>query len=304
MANIQKLEFVALDISGNNYLRWQLDAELHLQAKDLGDTIMEENESSMQDRAKALIFLRHHIHEDLKSEYLTIKDPLILWSCLKERYNHQKTVILPKARDDWKNLRIQDFKTVYEYNSTMFNITSRLRLCGEEVTDEEMLEKTLSTFHANNLLLHQQYRERRFQRYSELISCLMVAEQNNELLLKNHQSRPTGSASINEANAVHHDNHKNGYKKKNYGRRKGKGPVVRDQGKPYSKPRGGDKFHNKWNRNDANNKRMNTAGNNHNHDQPCHRCGLKGHWANVCRTPKHFVNLYQASMKRKDKMLK
>ena len=26
-----------------------------------------------------------------------------------------------------------------------------------------------------------------------LIACLLVAEQNNELLLKNHQSRPTGS---------------------------------------------------------------------------------------------------------------
>ena len=46
---------------------------------------------------------------------------------------------------------------------------------------------------------------------------------------------------------------------------------------------------------------MNTTENINTHDQPCHRCGLKGHWANVCRTPKHFVNLYQASVKGKDK---
>ena len=45
-----------------------------------------------------------------------------------------------------------------------------------------MLEKTLTTFHASNVLLLQQYRERRFTKYSKLISCLLVAKQNNELL--------------------------------------------------------------------------------------------------------------------------
>ncbi|KAK9157514.1 hypothetical protein Scep_004088 [Stephania cephalantha] len=111
----------------------------------------------MQDRAKALIFLHHHLHEGLKSEYLTIKYSLTLWLSLKERYDHQKTVIFPKAQNDKLNLRLQDFKTVSEYTSTMFNITSRLRLCGENISDEAMMEKTFSTFHASNLLLQQQY---------------------------------------------------------------------------------------------------------------------------------------------------
>ncbi|KAK9124411.1 hypothetical protein Sjap_014013 [Stephania japonica] len=187
---------------------------------------------------KSLIFLRHHLHEGLKSEYLTIKDPLTLWLSLKERYDHQKTVIFPKAQNDWLNLRLQDFKTVSEYNSTMFNITSRLRLCGENISDEAMMEKTFSTFHASNLLLQQQYRARQFKKYSELISCLMVAEQNNELLLKNHNSRPTGSVSINEANAASYNDHKKGHGKKNHGRENGKGSISKDRGKPYSKFRG------------------------------------------------------------------
>jgi hypothetical protein len=55
-------------------------------------------------------------------------------------------------------------------------------------------------FHASNVLLQQQYRERNFTRYSKLISCLLVAEQNNELLMKNHQSRPTSSTPFLEAN--------------------------------------------------------------------------------------------------------
>ena len=84
----------------------------------------------------------------------------------------------------------------------MFRITSQLKLCGENITDAYMLEKSFSTFHASNLVLQQQYRERGFQRYSELISCLLVAEQNNELLMKTHQSRPIGFATFPEVNVT------------------------------------------------------------------------------------------------------
>jgi hypothetical protein len=88
-------------------------------------------------------------------------------------------VFLPKAHYEWIHLRLQDFKSVGEYNSAMFRITYELKLCGEKITDEDMLEKIFSTFHALNLLLQQQYRERGFKKYSELISCLLVTEQNN-----------------------------------------------------------------------------------------------------------------------------
>ena len=149
-----------------------------------------------------MIFPRHHLDEGLKNEYLTIKDPLVLWKNLKKRYDHQKTIILPKACYDWMHLRLQDFRTIAEYNSALFKISSKLQLCGEKITESYMLEKTYSTFHASNVLLQQQYRKHRFAQYFELISCLLVAEQNNELLLQHHQSRPTGSASIPEVNVA------------------------------------------------------------------------------------------------------
>ena len=115
-----------------------------------------------------MIFLRHHLDEGLKNEYLTIKDPLVLWKNLKERYDHQKKVILSKTRYDWMHLRLQDFRTIAEYNSALFKISSKLKLCGEKITESDMLEKTYSTFHASNVLMQQQYRERRFAKYSEL----------------------------------------------------------------------------------------------------------------------------------------
>ena len=57
MSNITKLEFVALDITGNNYLSGILDVEIHFDAMNLGTAIKEGNQAFLQDRAKALIFL-------------------------------------------------------------------------------------------------------------------------------------------------------------------------------------------------------------------------------------------------------
>jgi hypothetical protein len=156
-SNLTKLEFVALDISGKNYLSWILNAEIHLEAMNLEETIRDDNDEYQQDRVKAMIFIRHHLHEELKTEYLTIKDPLLLWNNLRERYRHQKSIILLKTRYEWINLRLQDFKSVTEYNSALFKISSKLKLCGEDITDKDMLERTFSTFHPSNMLLQQQY---------------------------------------------------------------------------------------------------------------------------------------------------
>ncbi|KAK4737756.1 hypothetical protein R3W88_001453 [Solanum pinnatisectum] len=153
MSNLSKLEFVALDISGKNYLSWVLDAEIHLTAKGLGDSIIEGNKASSQDKAKAMIFLRHHLDEGLKVEYSKVKDPLELWIGLKGRYDYLKATVLSRARYEWMDLRFQDYKTVIEYNSVVFRITSQLKLCGQTIKDEDMLENTLTTLHASNMIL-------------------------------------------------------------------------------------------------------------------------------------------------------
>ena len=103
------------------------------------------------DRAKVIIFIRHHLHKDLKIKYLTIKDSLILWNNLRERYKHQKSVILLKARYEWINLRLQDFKSVTEYNYTLFKISSKLKLCGKNIINEDMIERTFSTLYVSSL---------------------------------------------------------------------------------------------------------------------------------------------------------
>ncbi|XP_070013364.1 uncharacterized protein [Nicotiana sylvestris] len=198
MTDIMKRKFVALEISGKNYMTWVLDAGIHLDAMGLGDAIKDKTKASTQDCAKALIFLHHHLDEGLKIEYLTVKDPLALLNGLKERYDNLKLVTLPQARYDWTHLRLQDFKSVSEYSSAMFRITSKLKLCGDTITDYDMFEKTFTTFHASNMW-------------------------------KGKDEKPKANGSETE----------------------------------------------------------------------CYCCGGKGHWANICRVPRHLVELYQVSLKNK-----
>ncbi|XP_010317852.1 uncharacterized protein [Solanum lycopersicum] len=157
------------------------------------------NEASIQEKAKAMIFLLHHLNEDQK--YLTVKVPLELWTYLKGTYDYLKATVLPRARYEWMHLHFQDFKTVIEYNAFVFRITSQLKLCGETIIDEDMLEKTLVTFHASNVIL-QQYHKKDFQKYFELISCLLVVDQHHALLMKNHEARPTEASPLPEVNVV------------------------------------------------------------------------------------------------------
>ncbi|KAM3358379.1 hypothetical protein P3S68_021310 [Capsicum galapagoense] len=257
--NLTKCEFVVLQSSGKNYISWVLDAEIHLDTMGLGDTIKNENTTSSQNRAKAMIFLRHHLDEVLKIEYLTIKDPLVLRNSLKERFDHLKMVILSKARYEWMHLRFQDYKSVHEYNSVMFRISSQLKLCGET-------------------------------KYTELSSHLLVAEQNNDLLIKNHENRPTGSTPFPEVNGVHTHHARRGKScGPNRGHGRGRG---RDHGRDdlERNPVPGVN-------NSSNKKRKYKK-----HEAVTYfRYGEKGHYSRDCRALKHLVDLYQASLKKKER---
>ena len=62
----------------------------------------------------AILIILHHLIKSLKDQYLTIENHLDLWKELKSRYDHQRTVLLPKALFDWRNPRIKDYKSVDE----------------------------------------------------------------------------------------------------------------------------------------------------------------------------------------------
>ena len=129
------------------------------------------------------------------------EDPLALWNSLKERYDQQRAVMLPEAQREWSLIRFQDFKSVAAYNSAVHKVNSKLRFCNQAISEEDLIEKTLCTFHPSMRVLQQQYRQQKYKKYSELIYTLLQAEKHDELLMKNHQTRPTGSMPLPEAHA-------------------------------------------------------------------------------------------------------
>ena len=123
-----------------------------------------------------------------------------------------------------------------------------------------------------------------------------MAEQNNELLLKNHQSRPTGSASIPEVNVASSSGRGRGH---GSGRWRGRG-----RGQNNYQSRGGHinttKNHKTWSNNIARqgNEQFQPLAN---YENKCYKCGMKGHWSRTCYTADHLVKLYQTSLKEKCK---
>ncbi|KAL6582964.1 hypothetical protein OROMI_005042 [Orobanche minor] len=94
MSNLVKLEFNALDISGNNFMPWTLDIKAHMRSMNLTETLNEPNDSSGVDRPKSLIFIRRHLYNSLKDVYITVEDPKELWKNLIDRYCHQKIEVV------------------------------------------------------------------------------------------------------------------------------------------------------------------------------------------------------------------
>lgn len=144
MSKINNLDFVALNLSGDNYLQWALDAKIILKSKGLGECITENNNDNEKDRYRAILIIRHHLAESLNDQYLTIENPLDLWNELKSRYDHQRMVILPKAQFYWTNLRIQDYKSVDEYNSALFKIVSKMKCVVKVLRNMICLRKPFS----------------------------------------------------------------------------------------------------------------------------------------------------------------
>jgi hypothetical protein len=91
----------------------------------------------------ASYMIRNHLHIDLKSEYVMEEEPNVLWYALQTRYEQQKVVILPEANHDWTMLRLQNFKSVREYNHVIHKICARLHFCEKEPFEADKIEKIL-----------------------------------------------------------------------------------------------------------------------------------------------------------------
>jgi hypothetical protein len=143
-------EFEELALDGHNYPTWALDIKISLASKNILSALLPPNErvEPLHDAYKynAFYIIRHHLHPDLKAEYVMEEEPNVLWLSLKNRYEQQKVVILPEANHEWTHIRLQDYKSIGDYNHVVHKIYARLRFCGKEPSDADKIEKNTSNY--------------------------------------------------------------------------------------------------------------------------------------------------------------
>lgn len=281
---LQPLFFPALAADGMNYLEWSIDARAHLCAEEL-DQAMKPPEASTStstqlpkaSRWKALLILRRHLDSSLRTQYLQLEDPATLWSELHGRFHHEKTIFLPQARNDWMTLRVLDFTDLSKYNSELHRIVAHLRMCGETITESELIEKTLTTFPPASALLAQQYRNMQFKKFNQLMSLLLLAEKQHQLLLKNAEVKPP-----KEAHAVEAKGSRRAYrdkdKSKTQPRRQLSPQKTKQSNRDSSKPKADSKRKSDHDSRDS---------------KICHKCGRPGHLAKDCRASDYVAKLWK-----------
>lgn len=285
--HFQALLFLPLTMDGNNYLLWAKMAKVNLFAEQLSDAIMFEESPTTSIFIfhaiswKGLLFFRRHFVSALQYQYLEIEDLTELWKNLKSRFDHQKTIFLPRARHNWIHLCVLDFPNLNAFNSEMYSIISQLRLCGQSNFEEEMIEKTLSTFPPASVVLAQQYRNMKFQSHSDLMSYLLLTEKQNELLLCNAEARPIGTT-ILESHTLNISKSKKKLYKHGKRAHKYQGNHSQDHFYLYGKNK-----HSTINYSRKQKSEM----------RSCHKCGMIGNLAHACRTSGHFIKMFQENKK-------
>ena len=77
--------------------------KLHPTAKNLRASIEAETDNPVGETKKvtAMIFIRRHIDDALKTEYLAEEDPRALWVTLANRFEHQRDIFF-----SWSKTRL------------------------------------------------------------------------------------------------------------------------------------------------------------------------------------------------------
>jgi hypothetical protein len=174
-------------------------------------------------------------------------------------------------------LRLQNFKSIREYNHVVHKICVGLRFYEKEPSEVDKIEKTIQTMLPSDRILQHQYHAKNYQTYSNLVHDLLQAEKHDELTLRNHHQCSVSSAPLAE---VHYNvkSNKKGDESKNQHKKFGKFKKGKCNGKNMKNMAKG-------------------QGKGIGKTFTCHKCGDPNNFARKCRTPKYLVELYQKSSK-------
>ncbi|XP_026416330.1 uncharacterized protein LOC113311746 [Papaver somniferum] len=308
-------EFELLDSAGLEYHRWVADVETTFVAKDFTSTIKPSADAAPtteKDKANALMFLQRHIDPNLRWVYHHLKTPKELWDALDSRFGNIHDSLIPQLNVLWNEIQFLDYVKVNDFQKDMLQIQARMNFCGKKLTDEEMIQKTLSTFPTSFMILENQYRlevdNKRITTFSRLINLLQVAERHNEILVNNN-ARAVGKKKVPEAN--HGKVNKGKGPKGKRARHSDSDPYPRGDNtsrgrgrKGHNRGRGRNGHSNVWHREGTSGHSgsdpkfekipMNPAAKKAaDGSAPCFKCGFTGHWHKHCKASANVAMSYK-----------
>ena len=287
MSTLEKHKFDVLPLSGAEYPDWALQAKMFLKAEGLAEMIEESfqlpNDTSsksskdiMKMASRTAFILLRHMEPSLRRHYQRQENPATIWKSLQQRFNtDRERTLLPILQNEWEKLRFYNYGSVTDYASELYRITTEMEHCGDTVTEQQKIQKTLSTFNPQNYAISTELEMKEYENFDTLVSVLLRQEKHLNLIQKNYDERlksheATGSDNKNKEPESHYTSpHANKEKP-------GKRPF-----KKFNKK--GKKFQGNKRNVSYKNKSSNT----------CHACGMKGHWAKSCRTSKFHQNMYK-----------
>ncbi|XP_026410728.1 uncharacterized protein LOC113305952 [Papaver somniferum] len=154
-------EFKLLDSAGLEYHRWVSDVETTFVEKNFTSTINPSADAAPateKGKANAFMFLKRHIDPNLRWGYRHLKMPKELWDTLDSRFGNIHDSLIPQLNVLWNEICFLDYVKVNDFQKDMLQIQARMDFCGKKLTDEEMIQKILSTFPTSSMILANQYR--------------------------------------------------------------------------------------------------------------------------------------------------
>jgi hypothetical protein len=138
-------EFEELAFDGHNYPTWALDVKISLAFRGILLPLSPpmDREGAFLDTFKyqALFIIQNHLHPDLKLEYVIEEEPHSLWVTLQGCYEQQKAIVLLEANHEWPQIRLQNFKSIEDYNHSIHKVCAKLWFCEKEPLKEDKIKR-------------------------------------------------------------------------------------------------------------------------------------------------------------------
>ncbi|GAV76372.1 DUF4219 domain-containing protein/UBN2 domain-containing protein [Cephalotus follicularis] len=150
-------------VGGNEYDFWSAKMKTYLRAYDLWESVEKgysppENPDNLSiaqmktvkvestQNFKALSFLHSIVAESIFPRIVASSTDKEAWDTLQEEFQGTERVRamrLLNLRRDYENLKMKDSETVKDYISKVLEVVNQMRIYGEKLTDQKLVEKVL-----------------------------------------------------------------------------------------------------------------------------------------------------------------